>query len=100
MWRMSWMKTLQRGQLPRVCWSSREQRRQKVWPHGMKAAPLCRTMHTQHTCTSSSSSSSCRSRWPSSSLSSTAPHRDAPPSSPDSSKWLSAQQRMSNARFG
>ncbi|KAJ6836298.1 pre-mRNA-splicing factor cwc24-like [Iris pallida] len=46
--RISSMKPLQSGQFPLLTQSSLEQRRQKVWPQGMKAAPLCLTMHTQH----------------------------------------------------
>ncbi|PAN13248.1 hypothetical protein PAHAL_2G323100 [Panicum hallii] len=46
--RTSRMVALQSGQLPRPARSSRAQARQKVWPQGMKAAPLPRATHTQH----------------------------------------------------
>lgn len=62
------MKPLQRGQLPLLTHSSLEHSLQNVCPQGMKAAPLCLTMHTQQlysippplppSSTSSSSSSS------------------------------------------
>ncbi|KAJ1269287.1 hypothetical protein BS78_07G199800 [Paspalum vaginatum] len=45
--RTSTMAALQSGQRPRPARSSRAQARQKVWPQGMKAAPLARAMHTQ-----------------------------------------------------
>lgn len=41
------MKPLQRGQLPLLTHSSLEHSLQNVCPQGMKAAPLCLTMHTQ-----------------------------------------------------
>lgn len=42
------MERLQRGQDPRFSHSSLEHTLQKVWPHGMKAAPFFLPMHTQH----------------------------------------------------
>jgi hypothetical protein len=41
------MAALQSGHRPRPARSSRAQARQKVWPQGMKAAPLPRATHTQ-----------------------------------------------------
>ena len=46
--RISKMKRLQRGQLPLLTISSLEHNLQNVCPHGIKAEPLCLTMHTQH----------------------------------------------------
>lgn len=43
------MRPLQSGQLPRFTHSSREHRRQNVWPQGMKAAAFGRIMQMQHT---------------------------------------------------
>lgn len=46
--RISRIERLQRGQEPRLSHNSLEHTLQKVWPHGIKAAPLFLPMHTQH----------------------------------------------------
>ncbi|GER50790.1 ATP-dependent caseinolytic (Clp)protease/crotonase family protein [Striga asiatica] len=43
----SWSDGSRSGQFPLCTQSSREHSLQKVWPQGIKAAPLCLTIHTQ-----------------------------------------------------
>ncbi|KAH0471159.1 hypothetical protein IEQ34_000882 [Dendrobium chrysotoxum] len=68
--RISRMKPLQRGQFPLLTQSSLEQRRQNVWPQGIKAAPLFLTLQTQHMDANSPSFSHEFSSFPSCSCSS------------------------------
>ncbi|KAJ6836297.1 pre-mRNA-splicing factor cwc24-like [Iris pallida] len=95
--RISSMKPLQSGQFPLLTQSSLEQRRQKVWPQGMKAAPLCLTMHTQHVYSPPSSSSF--SSAPISASSSSSSSSPNCPSSAMSDIWTGASSSPPSGGF-